>query len=436
MPMPQFEIEFTKNGLPFNRAQVESLLDAAPGFTDAVIVAHGWNNNTEDARKLCGDLFRSLDRVIGTGRGPDISARRLCGVRILWPSKKFEDADLIPGGGAAAADAREATALGVQLQALKHDPERLGSEEVDPSREVALDEAIALIPDLEQAGAQRRFVEILRSLCDRAESHPDDGSDDFFGRDPVELFRDLSEPVEAPPPPAAGGAAALNPAGGAAGFGDFLEGARSAARRLANYTTYYQMKERAGVVGARGLGPLLSQLRGRANDLRIHLVGHSFGGRLVTAAAHSLARETPAVSLTLLQAAYSHNGLAQRFNGRDDGFFRRLLSERRASGPVIISHTKNDTAVGVAYPLVSRIARDNASSFGDQNDPYGGMGRNGAKHTPEVDTSAQVMLMPGGSYNFQPNRVYNLRADDFIKVHSDVTGLQVAYALLCAIATT
>ena len=54
---------------------------------------------------------------------------------------------------------------------------------------------------------------------------------------------------------------------------------------MLNFATYYQMKERAGTVGAGGLNPLLRELRAAAPDLRIHLVGHSFGGRLVTAAA-------------------------------------------------------------------------------------------------------------------------------------------------------
>ena len=45
------------------------------------------------------------------------------------------------------------------------------------------------------------------------------------------------------------------------------------------------MKERAGKVGRGGVNPLLREIRAAAPDLRVHLVGHSFGGRLVTAAA-------------------------------------------------------------------------------------------------------------------------------------------------------
>jgi hypothetical protein len=93
---------------------------------------------------------------------------------------------------------------------------------------------------------------------------------------------------------------------------------------------------------------------------------------------------------------------------------------------VAITHTKNDRAVGVAYPLVSRISRDVASALGDENDPYGGMGRNGAQHTPEAVKG--VLKDLGGVYAFQPGQVHNLRADAFISDHGDVTGPQVAYA--------
>lgn len=44
------------------------------------------------------------------------------------------------------------------------------------------------------------------------------------------------------------------------------------------------MKERAGLVGQVGLNPLLRSLQAALPAVRLHLAGHSFGGRLVTAA--------------------------------------------------------------------------------------------------------------------------------------------------------
>ena len=73
-----------------------------------------------------------------------------------------------------------------------------------------------------------------------------------------------------------------------------------------------------------GVAKLLQSIRLTKPTIRLHLVGHSFGGRLVTAAAHAFPADTPAVTITLLQAAYSHNGLAQKFDNAHDGFFRNF----------------------------------------------------------------------------------------------------------------
>jgi hypothetical protein len=52
-----------------------------------------------------------------------------------------------------------------------------------------------------------------------------------------------------------------------------------------------------------------------------------------------------------LQAAFSHNGFAVKFDGTHDGDFRTVLGDKRISGPILITHTKNDNAVGIAHPL-------------------------------------------------------------------------------------
>jgi hypothetical protein len=100
---------------------------------------------------------------------------------------------------------------------------------------------------------------------------------------------------------------------------------------------------------------------------------------------------------------------------------------------MLITHTKNDQAVGIAYPLASRIAHQKAAALGDRNDPYGGMGRNGAQHTPEAEEVIDGLQEVGSQYVFAQNKVFNLNADRFIKNHSDVTGPQVAYAILHAV---
>ena len=84
---------------------------------------------------------------------------------------------------------------------------------------------------------------------------------------------------------------------------------------------------------------------------------------------------------------------------------------------MLITHTENDKAVGIAHPLASRIARHDVSALGDEDDPYDGLGWNGAQRTPEAQGFEGPLKTVGEDYSFQCNRVFNLRAVYFIKDH-------------------
>jgi hypothetical protein len=84
--------------------------------------------------------------------------------------------------------------------------------------------------------------------------------------------------------------------------------------------------------------------------------------------------------------------------------------------------------------IASRIANQAASAIGDKDDPYGGIGRNGAQHTPEA-VEAELLAVPS-AYRLEARKIYNLHADAFISDHGDVTGPEVAQAILAAVATT
>jgi hypothetical protein len=444
MGLTTFDVEFTKDGAIFDPAQFEAVVAGLAPVSDLLVVSHGWNNDKDDASQLYHELLGNIEKLLALRDQPSVPAplrdftdnlkqRSFAAVRIFWPSKKFADAELIPGGGAATAQAEQENIAAVEtvLDRLKEDPQRLGDRRTDPARVAAIDRAKALLPQLAMVEAQKEFVSLLRKLLDPSMAEKDDASEGFFSAAAETLFANASMPVVAPAGAADGGGAGMA-SGGAAGLSDLLSGVHAAARRIANFATYYQMKTRAGTIGVKGAAELLRAIRGAKPDIRIHLIGHSFGGRLVTAAASELPPSTQGVSLSLLQAAFSHNGLSGGFgDGRaDKGFFRSLVSDKRISGPIIITHTKNDKAVGIAYPLASRIAGQNAAALGDQNDPYGGMGRNGAQHTDEADNVA-TMGLPGTKYSFRPGGIHNVLAD-VITDHSDVTRMEVAFAVLTA----
>jgi predicted alpha/beta hydrolase family esterase len=305
----------------------------------------------------------------------------------------------------------------------------------DQERLTKLNSLESLVDKLEtDAAAQAMLVETLRAVLDRgsttsAQFHPEDSSDVLFGGDPANIFANASKPA---PASGVGGPAAATPghqAGGAAGLAKFFSKAANAVTNLLNLTSYFEMKQRAGTVGKSGVAPLVDSLANQG--LRIHLVGHSFGGRVVAAAAAD--SNAKLHSLSLLQAAFSHNG----FSKKRQGFFRSVVDKRRVNGPIIVTHTKNDTAVGLSYPAASRISGDAAAAFGGADDKFGAIGSNGAQQMEdkEVSEAATTLLNVHKDYRFEPGRIHNLKSDTFIvnptggDAHGFVFVPQVAWAI-------
>lgn len=434
---PFFPVEFDKAGKPVKLRQIEALKnDLRNGETsDLIVISHGWNNDIVDARKLYEDFFRTARKLLDGGKLPAAATRRIAVLGVLWPSKKFTNNNLIPGGAAGVA--------GVDTAALRASLQELHGVFDAPDADQTLTEMEALLPRLEDSDrACAEFVTLAKSLVTADAADEADGSFLFFSLPPREVFEKLKQPVSFTEiaAPGTGGATTLglpdeplDANGGAAGLGAVFSGIGSAAGNVLSFTTYYQMKERAGLVGRVGLNPLLRSLQAAHPSLRLHLVGHSFGGRLVTAAVagESKAGLLKTNSLSLLQAAYSHYGLAEKWDGRQDGIYRRVLSDNALLGPGVITHTVNDKAVGLAYPLASLLAGQVAAGLGDENDKYGGMGRNGAQKTPEAQKSNLQDV--GTVYGFEAGKLYNLRSDAYVKSHGDITGPQVVYAVLQAI---
>jgi pimeloyl-ACP methyl ester carboxylesterase len=464
---PDAEVEFTSRGDLHDPDQQRAAIDLvrSSGATDVLVLVHGWNNDMPAARRLYERLVDNIATV--ADRVPGASDRRLAVVGVLWPSVRWADDDDLAGGGVGLVDeeAELARAIAASVD--------------DPGLAAQLEE---LVPDLEtSAAARERFLELLRGQIPPGVLGDEDAPPrPLLEGDAETVFDEAAVPTDAfdedlaPGDQGDEGGAAAGGLGGAASFGDgpfgdgpfgggsfgtgsgedagvagvgtgapdvgaggaagfgvggILRGARS----LLNLSTYYTMKARAGDVGGRGVASLVDALRAELPQVRVHLVGHSFGARVAVAAT---AASSGVDSVCLLQGAFSHNGLASDYDGRgNDGFFRTVLApSAKVRGPIVVTHTRNDRAVGVAYAAASRLARQRASGFGGPNDVYGGIGRNGALKTPEATTGE--LLDVGASYDLRPGEVHNLKADRYIRSHSDVTGPQVAHAILHAVVRT
>lgn len=440
---PYIEFQVDKAGKvidPAERARAVDLFGQG-AVTDLLVLSHGWNNDMAEARTLYDRLLAALRACVVAGT-PPLGDRQLGVLAVLWPSKKFAEKSLIPGQAASIDSGEMADALMEHIDTLK------GGFD-DPEADKKLDEARELSPRLaDSPTAQREFVRLVRGLLTRQPADDEGNTDDYFAAlDGHDLLQRLAGPVQLPTTPAVssdgggaqnlGDAPASDVAGGAASIGGFFSGIASAASNLLNLTTYYQMKERAGMIGRGAVHTLVREIADGPKPPKIHLAGHSFGARLVTSVALGPDGQPPVRigSMTLLQAAFSHNAFSDGSTGHPVGVFRRVVAAPpRLSGPLLVSHTSRDLAVGLAYPLASRIAGQNAARLGDASDPYGGLGRNGAQGTPEA--SEQDFGKPGTSYAFKGGRVYNMNGEMLILDHSDIIHPETAYALLAAVAAS
>ena len=455
-PYPFFPVQFTKDGVVFKQSEVDALIagiTATPGKpTDLFLMSHGWNNNMDEAKSLYSGLAGVLSPQIQASPALNIRSYAICGV--LWPSKKFEDKDLIPSGAASLNEAVTDVKIQERIRDLKDLIQARGwpVEEADPRAEQGLSSVQKTAADWEDdPEARRQIVDAIRSLLPPNSADAEDASDKFLKMKPDSLVSSLARSLNPPPNvPQGSNAASLDPfatgtgggVGGAASFRDVLGGLKAGFLHLLNFTTYYLMKSRAGDTGRKGVAPLIEKIRTARPDIRIHLIGHSFGCRLLTMAVNTLpsgAALRPN-TMALLQGAFSHNSFASQFDNKNDGAFRQVVQAKKVRGPIVITHTRNDKAVGLAYPIASRIAGQAASALGDENDLYGGLGSNGAQTaqtTPE--RVAGNLLNLGGTYPFAAgatsSKPYNLKADKFISGHSDIVKPEVAYAITVAMAT-
>ncbi|MEH0422111.1 serine-threonine protein kinase [Streptomyces sp. B21-083] len=315
---------------------------------DLIVFAHGWNNDRSMATRLYSRFFEAVPALAP-------ATARIGYVGVVWPSMRFTD-EPIPDFQRS----MTATAL----------PEATGRPGLDKDTRQAL---------LETFPGRATVVEQIAGLLDR-QSGDDESLEEFGG-----LVRLL---VEVPPEaPQTGFAADLLRSGGEpegapemfAGstaevceeFARALAGPESpvpvaefalpnpwnGAKELLRQATYYAMKRRAGTVGERGLGPALGRLAEAAPGVRVHLVGHSFGARLVSFALRGLPEEVCTVkSVTLLQGAFSHYAFAAELPHDSSAGGALKGRQSRIDGPLVCCYSHYDEALSTFYPLASRMA--------------------------------------------------------------------------------
>ncbi|MEV4443736.1 serine-threonine protein kinase, partial [Streptomyces sp. NPDC049577] len=357
---PYWELTFDAEGDADPRERDALIRGAAQtGVTDLMIFAHGWNSSPSTATRLYRSFFALFGGLPVTG------SARLGHAGVIWPSMRFTDEPIPDFPDRPAAAAGPGLAPGTR-EAL---------EAVFPDRR----EVIGRLSELaegrpEDPARLTEFAELARTLAGRPGSGPASGAAGTAtgpapdpaadtGADtgvPAMLTEDPRQVCERFADALAGtGAAPATLLGGA------LRRLWDGALELLRQITYFEMKRRAGTVGEAGLGPALGALAGACPGLRVHLIGHSFGARLMAFALRGLPAHTnPVRSLTMLQGAFSHYAFASRlpFDARHAGALGGLAA--RVNGPVVGCHSRHDLALAVMYPLASRLSGDDHALLG------------------------------------------------------------------------
>lgn len=429
--LPYVALKFRKDG---KRTTSGPIFPA--GVTDLVIVSHGWHQDPGDAEAMYAAMMTHLQQQAATaGR---LTGRSFGVTGIYWPSDQFKDdlsqeTQAVLGPAAAAAGAHDGDLVKLQNRARDLAPV-LGIS-------AAKLEVLATLAVTGGSGDKDALVKALRKAmatgdppdAELADEHAELLTAGTSGRDIVQALQAAGARGAAAA--AAGGpqAAALGVSSGASPAVGLFSGPIAAIATLLNQAAYFNLKKRAGKIGA-ALGQLVDQA-GLPAGTRLHLIGHSFGARLVTSATATMTAKPH--SLTLLQGAFSHNALGVNIKPGLDGAYRSVVAQKKVTGRIAISHTWNDHAVGVAYAIASRASNEIAAGlvrvtdqFGGAKDIHGGIGANGALRLKTGEGSSQVLT--GAAIPALNPGVNNLKCD-FIKSHSDIRTAEVGRVLVAAV---
>ncbi|GAA2592573.1 hypothetical protein GCM10010399_24000 [Dactylosporangium fulvum] len=411
-----YELEFADDGAVARDTGLRAAVTAGQ-VDDVFVFCHGWNNGADSARRLYTTMVDLL--ADGLARHTPDKGARTAVTGVFWPSLLFPEDDPTTGRPASAP-----RPTGGELAA--------GLEPAFPGNKDNLARIGVLLDDKGGSDRLAEFHERAKKLLTTPNL---DAGEDSGERAAAEL------PTETVITYYSGWSRVDGQA--APGLADPVEGLWEGAREVLRTLSYYEMKNRAGQVGRGGLGPFLSTLATPDGCRpREHLLGHSFGARLVAYALSGLADglvdgASPVKSLFLIQGAFSHfsfNDVLPFDPGRGGAL---SCYRNRVDGPLLSTFSAHDRAAGWWYPLASMLKRQDASSQADLLYRWGAMGADGY----QVDTASRVRLAEegfpygfttGGFYRLDANSVISTLQSPFSGAHSDICHPEVAWAAMAA----
>jgi hypothetical protein len=426
--VPLYLIRFDKKGALESPEAVASVLaEVARGdYTDVHLFSHGWNNVFADALTLYRSFFANYFKL-REGRGISNPARyRPVLIGVIWPSTLL----VAPWES------------GPRIAAVVAAPEIAAADE-DALREVSAALPQASVARLSEfahraatlsPGEATELAELLLPVYRNvsADEGIGDTAPEIEPADLVRLWSKIFAPVRGVTlqpgfAPEAGASPAQPVAAG-------LRLTWLDPRNPVRVASVLLMKDRAGTVGAHGVGPALLDPILASGNARVHLIGHSYGAKVVLSALCFQPKPRPVDTLLLLEPAVSYLCFADRA-GQDArrGGYRDALD--RVSQPLLSTFSRADAPLTKFFHLA--VIRE--SDWGEQKiagappNRFAALGGFGPRGLCAGESTTIDMPGPGQRYpRAQAGiRIYGVDGSSGqIKGHGDVATDYTAWAHL------
>ncbi|MCK0113170.1 hypothetical protein MWU75_13560 [Ornithinimicrobium sp. F0845] len=419
--VPFYVIRFDKRGVCTSPASLAHLVDAAADATDVFLFSHGWNNDWAAATRRYDQFITQFTRSHAAHWHPETRPFRPVLVGVHWPSTVLvmqdEQGPDIAAGTASDQDPEEAVPVDLLAEDLTPDQAaRLYelAEREELRGQDALDFAALLVPVLtgrdDETGTGEEVTPDAADLVALWSTIPDGDTDPPPERGG--FAPDASDDTTAGPQ-TAGWLDKLNP------------------RNVIRSATVLLMKDRAGRVGAAGVRTMLHGILAASEESRVHLVGHSYGAKVVLSAlAHGSAPSRQVESVLLLQPATSAKCFADASGGNRAGGYRPALE--RSKQPIMTTFSRHDAPLTKLFHFAARRASDKREAvIAGAPSEYAALGGFGPQDTSSV-TVVDARTAPH-RYDLPTTEVLAIRADDVISGHGDVQNAATAWALLCQV---
>ncbi|NNJ13053.1 hypothetical protein EKD04_022260 [Chloroflexales bacterium ZM16-3] len=437
---PWYMIKFDATGRCVSQKSRAHLVQAvrAGKASHILIFSHGWNNAWDEVYSLTGNFFKSF-AGINPVPTPGGQLFRPIFVSVYWPSialtlESERGPKLAAGGVPTMSDKRAVAFVAEALPADNRRRVRELAARAQLSRPELYELAQMLAPlfghpDEEQGvhspPEARQLEQFWRASAARLASGVPRLDFGFGDDDDDDHDHDLR---------------ALDPQPAA---GELIDWVRLPYR----IATVWRMKDRAGVVGAGGVGRLLRELLDSPASTRVHLIGHSYGCRVMLSALCAEAPPRAVESVLLLQPAISRLCFAAEITGtgRPGGYHGALKLVRQ---PIITTYSNEDWPLHEFFHIAVRRLDDlgELRIAGGPPSRYAALGGYGPGGVGDNGVQREVPHARGLDYNLVPDGPRILAVDgtaaqkpdgsSVIAGHGDVSSLFTWWMLYSQVAAS